>query len=96
MFATKRKLKQRIRDLEERIRKCQRIETAGNEACLNYHCALCENAIMPDTDLPFVLMGCKANGRACDSFRPNSIYKEFYHNRGCHTENKTDSFVDNR
>lgn len=96
MFTTKRELKKRIRYLEDRLRKCQNIETDGMKPCLNYHCALCENAIMPDTDLPFVLMGCKANGRACNNFQPNSVYKEFYHDRSAHAESKTDSLVDNR
>jgi hypothetical protein len=49
---------------------------------------------MPQSDLPFVLVGCRLE-RACAHFSPNQICKKLHKQCGTGAEEKTDYLVEN-
>ncbi len=94
MFITKRALREENRRLKELLQKCQNLQSEVKDTCLNANCILCEHCVMPQSDLPFVLVGCRLE-RACTHFSPNQICKELHEQSGANTEEKTDCLVKN-
>lgn len=85
MFITKRALREENRRLKEMLQKCQNLQGEVKDSCLNANCILCEHSVMPQSDLPFVLVGCRLE-HACTHFSPNQIYKEVHKQCGAKTE----------
>ena len=94
MFVTKRALRKENRKLKELLQKCQNLQSEVKDSCLNANCILCEHCVMPQSDLPFVLVGCRLE-RACAHFSPNQICKKLHKQCGTDAEKKTDCLVEN-
>lgn len=94
MFITKRALREENRRLKEMLQKCQNLQSEVKDSCLNANCILCEHCVMPKSDFPFVLVGCRLE-RACAHFSPNQICKELHKQCGTDAEEKTDCLVEN-
>lgn len=78
MFQTR---KQLIKDLREKLRKCNNLQTPDLKPCKDMYCILCEHCVMPDDRFPIVMLGCKI-GAKCANFSPNAIYKQLSNDSG--------------
>lgn len=87
MFVTKRALRKENRKLKELLQKCQNLQSEVKDSCLNANCILCEHCVMPQSDLPFVLVGCRLE-RACAHFSPKKAFGKTSAKNGGHIKRK--------
>lgn len=87
MFITKRKLREENERLKKRLSDCNNFRKEDYSPALNYYCALCEHSVIPDKEMPFVVLGCKKVD-SCSNFTPNELYHELYDNQGSDSGDK--------